>query len=125
MKRTAHLLFVLAALLVAGCATPYVTPIISDIDDNDLKIVVKTNDRKVTVEGMEAEAAIEARRGCGRWNRKPEYLSHMVLQDWWTFGEALAEGLKPVWAQERAPTEKIVQFLYLCRDRGLVDELLD
>lgn len=105
------------ALGLGGCVTPpYITPAISDLDDNDLKVLVRTNDKSATIEQMMESARQEATKGCGRWDRVPEYMSHIVQQDWWTFGEALAEGLKPVYAQERAPTEKIVQFLFACTD---------
>jgi len=106
---------VAVAALVAGCTAPYTTPVISDLDDNDLKVQVKSNEKNVTIEDMVEVAKPEAMRGCERFDKVPEYISHVVIQERATFGDALAEGLtRPAWAQRRLPEEDIIEVLFAC-----------
>ena len=83
---------------------------------------MRTNDSKVEVADMLPLAAKEAEKGCGRWDRVPEYLSHIVLQETATVAEALlvgmadgigqASGQPPV--AHNLPEETIVRFLFAC-----------
>ena len=124
------LLLIAVGLLSVGCSTPlYITPVIWDLDDNDVKVVVRTNDSKIEVEEMLPLAAKEAEKGCGRWDREPEYLSHIVIQEMTTVAEAFAEaflvgmadgisqasGQPPVVRDFPEETEEtIVRFLFAC-----------
>ena len=106
---------VLAGILATGCASIYTTPAISDLDDNDLKVVVRSNDSKATIEGMLPVAKTGAERGCERFGKQPEYISHAVLQKRTGTGGRIAEALvKPAWAPSQAKDETIVQFLFAC-----------
>lgn len=115
MKRLA--IAAMALLPVAGCATIYTEPAISDIDDNDLKVMVRSNDPKATLDTMRTSAEVEARRGCERSGKRPDYLSHIVMQKKTGAGAVFAEALtKPAWMPSRANAEWIVQYLFACVD---------
>ena len=98
--------------LLTGCAAPvYTTPAISDLDDNDLKVIVNSNDPEATVESMMAEAALEARRGCSRFDREPEYVSHIRHQE-----RLGAIRLLPGVSVDERRDEHVVEYLFACVD---------